>query len=110
MEVNGENEAAPWRRLDRQQYGRVLLQVDRILWEDWDPIGVNDEPAAFDEYTTYAPGVIRLLMQGADVRRISEYLADIERERMGLVCPPERRLTAARKLERVLLEGADART
>ncbi len=66
--------------LDRRQYEQVRLQVDRILWEDWDPIGANDQPGAFGEYTTYAPGVIRLLIEGADVRRLSEHLADIEQK------------------------------
>ncbi|MFY9234238.1 MAG: hypothetical protein WAO58_07235 [Fimbriimonadaceae bacterium] len=89
--------------MDREQYQAALLQVDRILWEDWDPLGVNDQPAAFDEYTTYAPGVIRILIQGADVRRVSEHLFDIESKSMGFTCPAEKRLAAARKLEGLVL-------
>lgn len=40
---------------------RLFEAVDLILWEDWDPIGVNDIPAARNEYSSYVPSIVRLL-------------------------------------------------
>ena len=51
-------------------YDKLVAEVDRILWEDWDPIGVNDEAAARDEYSSYVPGVVRLVREGADEAQI----------------------------------------
>ena len=32
----------------------VLKSIDEILWNDWDPIGVNDTEGARGEYSSYA--------------------------------------------------------
>lgn len=42
-------------RMSRETWKPTLEAVRRILWEDWDPIGVNDHPGAIDEYDSYAP-------------------------------------------------------
>lgn len=77
---------------------RLIEAVDSVLWEVWDPIGVNDVPEARDEYASYAPGVARLLRSGASDAEIRSHLATIVAERMEL--PPrdlerERRTLAA---------------
>lgn len=59
-------------------YDKLVAEVDRILWEDWDPIGVNDEPAARGEYSSYVPGVVRLVREGADEAQIARHLQTIE--------------------------------
>ena len=59
-------------------------QIGRILLEQWDPIGVADEPMAADEYEEYVYGVFRLLLNGAPASAIAEHLAKVERERMGM--------------------------
>lgn len=44
-----------------------------------------------NEYESYAPGVLLLLRDGADDRRIATYLSRIERNSMGLrASQPER--------------------
>ena len=58
--------------------------VKRILWENWDPIGVNDIPEAIGEYDSYAPSVTTLLLNGADVRKIRNHLHSIETTPMGM--------------------------
>lgn len=62
----------------------LAKQVRAVLLHDWDPIGIADEPAAQDEYDSYAPGVVRLLLSGATSATIADHLIAIERDRMGL--------------------------
>lgn len=69
-----------WTGNDAALYERI----DRILWEDWDPIGVNDSPAAEGEYTSYAAAVFEMARSGSDVRSIAEHLHSIARTNMGL--------------------------
>lgn len=58
-----------------------------VLWEDWDPIGVNDCPEAHDEYDSYVGGVCALLLSNADASRLRQHLAHIETVGMGLSSP-----------------------
>lgn len=57
------------------------------LWQDWDPIGVNDWPEAHDEYDSYVGGVCSLLISGADAYKLRQHLAHIETDSMGLSSP-----------------------
>ena len=67
-----------------------LEQMKRLLWEAWDPIGVNahgpegeyDGPE--DEYDSYAFRVFVMLNEGKGQTEIAEYLRWIETEHMGL--------------------------
>lgn len=63
---------------------QVLSNIRRILWERWDPIGVNDTAEAFGEYDAYAPHISSLLLQGATDDEIARYLRGIETESMSL--------------------------
>lgn len=55
----------------RQAYKRALQRINTVLWEDWDPIGAG---VPEDEYESYAPPILRLLLDGADKTAISNYL------------------------------------
>jgi hypothetical protein len=72
--------------------------VNLILWENWDPIGVNDIPVARDEYRGYVPSVVRLLQDGADETKLSEHLHSLERPRMGIETYADHRKAVAQKL------------
>jgi hypothetical protein len=76
----------------------VQEQIRQILLHDWDPIGIQDEPSAQDEYDSYVGGVYRLLADGASARTVAEHLARIEGERMGLPSSADRRVPVATKL------------
>jgi hypothetical protein len=65
-----------------------LEQVRRILWIDWDPIGVNDTPAAFGEYDSYAASVLGNILHGTNASDLDSYLAKIETDSMGLGSNP----------------------
>lgn len=53
--------------------------------EHWDPIGVQDEPNAQDEYDAYVGKVYMMLMdERASTDAIFDYLHGIATEHMGL--------------------------
>jgi len=51
-----------------------LEALKRLLWQDWDPLGVNRSPAALAEYDGYAFRVWVALERGAGVDEIEAYL------------------------------------
>lgn len=58
--------------------------IDEILWNDWDPIGINLLPSARDEYHTYIPVIFNMVMKNASSLELEEYLEDVVKNRMGL--------------------------
>ncbi len=104
---------------------KLGVQVHSILWNDWDPIGVNDKASRFveidpksgeeigpapedfldgwpdDEYDRYAWGVLSLLDDGADAHDIGEYLDQMTTHTIGV---PWKDLTAMRTRHRELAE------
>lgn len=61
-----------------------VTKVKQILWEIWDPIGVNGEPDAFGEYDSYAPHILTLLQSGASKDQLANALDHITNDLMGL--------------------------
>jgi hypothetical protein len=62
----------------------IKQQIDRILWEVWDPIGVNKISPARDEYSAYVNGVFQLLTSGASDEEIAQHLLTMVHDRMEL--------------------------
>ncbi|MGN6064498.1 hypothetical protein [Brevundimonas diminuta] len=72
--------------------------LDRLLFRQWDPIGVSDmEGWADDEYRAYLPKFWKLVRSGSTETQIVEYLAEIERDRIEFETSDEHRLDIARK-------------
>ncbi len=63
---------------------KIRLEIDRILLEVWDPIGVNQISLARHEYSRYVAGVFELLASGASDEAIAEHLLRIATDVMGL--------------------------
>lgn len=61
----------------------MYYEIDKILWNDWDPLGVNDI-APGDEYKSYTPVLCSLKINEADKETITLKLFDIETKIMGL--------------------------
>jgi hypothetical protein len=61
----------------------LYRRTDEVLHYLWDPCSASDTPQARDEYSSYLPAVFSLLKRGADALAVAEYLAAIERDRMG---------------------------
>jgi hypothetical protein len=70
------------RRLNEPQ-NQLYKFIDILLWEEWDPIGVNDS-APRDEYQSYTAQLFSLAIKGATIDEIAHTLLRIERERIGL--------------------------
>jgi hypothetical protein len=64
----------------------MTASVRHVLLHRWDPICIVDEPAAQDEYDTYAPLLVSMMRAGANADALPRHLLSIERDRMGL--PP----------------------
>tara|TARA_R110001592_G_scaffold9723_1_gene51429 strand:+ start:330 stop:611 length:282 start_codon:yes stop_codon:yes gene_type:complete len=71
--------------------------VDDILWEHWDPIGVNDI-APRDEYQSYIPEIFSLLIRNNTDKEIADRLYKIENESIGVTGSREHCLIIAKKL------------
>jgi len=65
--------------------------VKEVLFREWDPIGVNSNPACSDEYDSYVSAIVRLLQAEADEYKIAEHLRNLERVSMGLSSANEER-------------------
>lgn len=64
-------------------YKRLYDAIDEILWNDWDPIGVNDSSPR-DEYQSYVPQIVKHKINGADTESIAQLLFQIETVEMGM--------------------------
>ncbi|MBR0191447.1 MAG: hypothetical protein IJQ31_05220 [Thermoguttaceae bacterium] len=72
---------------DRDEMTDLLSKINEILWKDWDPIGVYQEPMpdVFDEYSGYANEILNLLYQYEIQRdKLENRLREIVRDEMGL--------------------------
>ncbi len=63
---------------------QLYTKVDVILWNEWDPIGVNDI-APRDEYQSYVPEIYKMLVDNKTEKEIAERLNDIAINTMGLL-------------------------
>lgn len=79
------------------KHKELYLAIDEILWNDWDPIGVNDS-APRDEYQGYIPDIFNLKLKGADRETIAKKLYEIETDRIGVSGNIEHCRTVAGKI------------
>ncbi len=56
--------------------------IDKILWEDWDPIGMKYLKGPRDEYRSYVPVIFSLKINGASIEAITLKLFEIETQSM----------------------------
>lgn len=78
--------------------GEFWEEINRILWEEWDPIGVGKHEWISDEYTYYVPSIFKLLMQNESAPIVAHRLNEITRVSMGLQPDPEHNLSIAKRL------------
>lgn len=70
--------------MNKKVQKEIYKAIDEILWNEWDPIGVNTEVAARDEYQSYIPEIFSMLIQNKSINEIANNLLQIEKERMGI--------------------------
>jgi hypothetical protein len=85
-------------------YARVHHRVDEILHYMWDPIGVSGTPEARDEYDSYVPGIVKMLLDGAEPKMIEGRLHSIATKSMGL-SGSEAARESTQKVVRTLVEN-----
>jgi hypothetical protein len=62
----------------------IWQAVKEILFREWDPIGINSNPALSDEYDSCVSSIVRLLQAEADEYKIAEHLRNLQRVNIGL--------------------------
>lgn len=62
---------------------KLYNKIDEILWNDWDPIGINN-CAPRDEYQGYVPEIVKLVESGASLDEIAKHLHNIETNIIGV--------------------------
>jgi hypothetical protein len=65
--------------------------LDRLLFRQWDPIGVSYIDGPEDEYRAYLPRFWSMVTSGTPPLQIAEYLGEIERERITMETSAEHR-------------------
>ena len=74
----------PMNKLTLEQT-ELYKKIDDILWNEWDPIAINDSSKdARDEYYSYLPHIFSLKLNDPDKLKIATYLYNVETIRMGL--------------------------
>lgn len=84
---NYENEGLKWNTaylINLRPVNNLKTEVYYILWNDWDPIGVNDSEVYDDEYRSYVPKIVELLNDNVDVYKLSSHLNNLIKNSMGL--------------------------
>jgi len=74
-----------------------LKTIQRLLLQEWDPIGIKDVEAARDEYDEYSLRIFVMLSQGTAEETIAQYLDWAESEQMMLTLHADRNREIARK-------------
>ena len=81
-----------------RRVARIWKEINELLWNQWDPIGVKGVDAARDEYHDYIHGIFCVLEDRANVDQIAKHLHHIETVKMGLKGDMHRCMKVARAL------------
>jgi len=92
-----EEDKLPYNQHELKKRAKLRMEIDSILWEDWDPIGVNDM-APRDEYQSYVPQILNMVMSDKTTNAIAERLYYIETVTMGLMGNKEKCEEIAEKI------------
>ena len=87
----------------RIRYDVLAARVGEILHYVWDPIGVAGLPEARDEYDSYVPLVVKMLIEGKKEEEIAQHLFSIEEGNMGLAVGPMARSRLVEIAETLIL-------
>jgi len=92
----------PSPNIDKYESRRIRSAIRAVLLAVWDPIGVQDEPNAQDEYDVYLGDVYELLISTATDAEIKKYLDWVATERMGFSDTPTPIIVATIKALRAI--------
>lgn len=100
-ETEFETDKLPYNSNKLIDRNKVWIEIDKILWKDWDPIGVNDF-APTDEYQSYVSQIFHLLINGASIEEIADRLYRIETKVIGVGGNKENCRSAAKKIKSIM--------
>ncbi len=83
---------------------QLVMTIRKMLWEDWDPIGVNQFPEAADEYDSYATEVAALVRRGITEQELFDWLWALETGHIGLEGDRENTQQFATKLHELAVK------
>ncbi len=66
---------------DKKKIKELIQRIDEVLFYEWDPIGVSDEPWARAEYSSYAMTILKYVLN-EDLNQIANQLSKIETDSM----------------------------
>jgi len=72
---------------EARQYSAVIAELEKLkalLWEEWDPIGLNDTDCPRDEYDSYALRLYSMLKSNASRDEVLNYLVWVRTEYIGI--------------------------
>jgi hypothetical protein len=76
----------------------LMEEIQKILLNEWDPIGIQGIPEAQDEYDSYVSDVYKLIQSKRTESEVFDYLWGVETEHMGLSGDKKHTQTIAHKL------------
>jgi len=88
-------------RFQSKKAAQIQDSIRQVLFRDWDPIGVNDNPNLADEYDNYLAPVYRILTGSRSEEELVQFFFRTESETIGLSTDSTERL---RPMARKLLE------
>ena len=88
----------------KPQMAASVRKVKKVLMDDWNPIGVRDDPGVADEYDSYVLPVFKILRKHGSEGTLLDYLVWVF-ERMGLPASRESLRPIAGKLRAINLSG-----
>jgi hypothetical protein len=89
--------------IEKHESRRIRVEIQHVLMDVWDPIGVKDEPNTQDEYDSYIGGVYGLLVGGASDEEIEDHLRKIVTDRMQLPAKKDDMGDTVKALRRIIL-------
>jgi hypothetical protein len=81
--------------ISRSEQRRLYKAINVVLWTDWDPIGCG---VPEDEYDSYVPRILGMLIGKVDKHRLAQHLHTLETVDMGLSGNMERNMRIAERL------------
>ncbi len=63
--------------IPKEESQKVRVAIRHVFLDVWDPIRVNDEPSALDEYDRYIGRTFELLVTGGTDQEIIDYLDEV---------------------------------
>ena len=79
----------------------VRAEVDRVLWEVWDPIGLNENHLLREEYGQFLDGLLDVLSGGGGVAELEEFLRSCEEQILTEAGDPDRRMATAQAIANI---------